>query len=144
MRQQSCRVVCISNACHLHLSDLFSYPCSPLLRCLPPSCVSFTLKSLNPRPRRYFYPYQAPITQMIVLKAANPWGPKFGHIPAIIFVYLQGNGTAGETSSLNFAVCGNADYAYSYLYPDRYPLPPTMVTLQATYTNPLSEELPPR
>lgn len=85
---------------------------------------------------------------MIVLKAANPWGPKFGHIPAIIFAYLQtqppANGTGPGTSSLNFAVCGNADYAYSYLYPDRYPLPPTMVTLQATYTNPLSEELPPR
>lgn len=90
---------------------------------------------------RYFYPYEGPITQMIVLQAANPWGSKFGRIPAIIFGYLE---TSGNVTSLEFAVCGNAEYAMSYLNPGKFPLPPTMVTLEASYTNPLSEELPAR
>lgn len=88
---------------------------------------------------RYFYPYGAPITQMIVLQAPNPWGSAYGRIPAIIFAYLQqapvGNGTV-----LDFAICGNADYAMSFLYPAEAPLPPTPVSLMASYSNPLSEE----
>jgi hypothetical protein len=88
---------------------------------------------------RYFYPYGAPITQMIVLQAPNPWGSGHGRIPAIIFAYLQ-QATVGNGTVLDFAICGNAEYAMSFLYPADAPLPPTPVSLMASYSNPLSEE----
>jgi len=105
--------------------------------------VFCTTQFHHPLPHRYFHPYGTPITQMIVLQAPNPRGPKFGTIPAIIFAYLSTDKFTNVTA-LNFAVCGNADYAMAYLYPGEYQLPPTMVTLQAVYTNPMSEERPPR
>jgi hypothetical protein len=79
---------------------------------------------------------------MIVLQAPNPWGSKFGQIAAIIFAYLNDDGRNG--TKLDFAVCGNADYASSYLFPGEFPRSPTVVSLQAQFTNPLSEELPQR
>lgn len=91
---------------------------------------------------RYYSPYGAYITQMIVLSAANPWGDKYGTIPAIIFVYLDFDPTTNFTS-LATAVCGNADYADAYLNPGGLAAP-TVVTLKAQYTNPLSAELPRR
>lgn len=114
-----------------------------------------------PCPCRYFYPFTAPITQMIVLHAPNPWGAAHGTIPAIIFAYLDSTrrtvsttvtntttnitttvNTTRTTTKLDFAICGNAEYASAFLYPGLYPLPPTPVTLQASYSNPLSEQLP--
>jgi len=80
----------------------------------------------------YLYPQGAPITQVIVLSAPNPWGDKFGVIPAILFGYQTEDG-------LDFAVCGNALYANFYLNPARAPAPPTPVTLKTTYTSALSE-----
>lgn len=80
---------------------------------------------------------------MIVLQAPNPWGDKLGTVAAIIFAYLSTDANSG-TTDLDFAICGNADYAMSYLHPAQFPLPPTPVTLQAVYTNPMSEELPAR
>lgn len=79
---------------------------------------------------------------MVVLQAPNPWGSKFGHIAAIIFAYYNDDGRNG--TSLDFAVCGNANYASSYLSPGEFPRSPTIVSLQAQFTNPLSEELPQR
>lgn len=81
----------------------------------------------------YLYPQQSPITQVIVLRAPNPWGDKFGTIAAIMFGYQTAEG-------LDFAVCGNALYAQFYLNPARAPAPPTPVTLKATFTSSLSED----
>lgn len=81
----------------------------------------------------YLYPRGSPITQVIVLEAPNPWGDKYGTIPAILFGYLSGD-------TLDFAVCGNALYAQYYLNPGRYPAPPTPVTLKKVFTSSLSEE----
>jgi len=80
----------------------------------------------------YLYPSGLPITQVIVLSAPNPWGSKFGVIPAIIFGYQTNDG-------LDFAVCGNALYANFYLNPSRNPAPPTPVTLKASFTSSKSE-----
>jgi len=81
----------------------------------------------------YLYPQSSPITQVIVLRAPNPWGDKFGTIAAIMFGYQTDDG-------LDFAVCGNALYAQFYLNPARAPAPPTPVTLKATFTSSLSED----
>jgi hypothetical protein len=79
------------------------------------------------------YPANAAITQVIVLHAANPWGSKFGNIPAILFGYQTDEG-------INFAVCGNPVYAAAYLNPARAAAAPTPVTLKAVYNSPLSED----
>jgi len=81
----------------------------------------------------YLYPQNSPITQVIVLRAPNPWGDKFGTIAAILFGYQTQEG-------LDFAVCGNALYAQFYLNPARAPAPPTPVSLKATFTSSLSED----
>jgi hypothetical protein len=88
------------------------------------------------RPDFYFYPAGAPITQVIVLHAPNPWGNNFGNIPAILFGYLDG--PAGN-QVLDFAVCGNALYANYFLNPASAPAPPTPVTLKASFSSGLSE-----
>jgi hypothetical protein len=83
----------------------------------------------------YYYPPGGLITQVIVLQANNPWGNKFGVIPAIIFTYL----TPGASGfQLNVAVCGNGDYARFYLNPAAFPPPPTQAVLQAQYVSPLT------
>lgn len=84
-------------------------------------------------PNELLYPAGAPITQVIVLHAPNPWGHKYGNIPAIIFGYQTDSG-------LDFAICGNPVYANFYLNPARAPAPPTPVTLKAVYNSPLSED----
>lgn len=88
------------------------------------------------RPDFYFYPASAPITQVIVLHAPNPWGDNFGNIPAILFGYLDG--PVGN-QRLDFAVCGNALYANYFLNPASAPAPPTPVTLKASFSSGLSE-----
>jgi len=85
----------------------------------------------------YFYPSKAPITQVIVLQAPNPWGDKFGNIAAILFGYLDG--PAGPNQRVDFAVCGNALYANYFLHPNVAPAPPTPVTLKASFSSGLSE-----
>jgi len=84
----------------------------------------------------YFYPASAPITQVIVLHAPNPWGDNFGNIPAILFGYLDG---PANNQRLDFAVCGNALYANYFLNPTSAPAPPTPVTLKASFSSGLSE-----
>jgi hypothetical protein len=81
----------------------------------------------------YFYPRGAPITQIIVLKASNPWGDSFGTIPAVLFGYIRDDG------ELDFAVCGNAVYANAFLRPATAPAPPTPVSLKSSHTSGLSE-----
>eukprot|EP00775_Hariotina_reticulata_P003101 gene3101-3380_t len=88
----------------------------------------------DPTQSPYYYPAYSPITQVIVLEAENPWGNKFGEVPAILFGYLETDG------SLNFAVCGNAAYAQFYLNPAEFPPPPTAVSLKQVFTSPLSDE----
>lgn len=46
----------------------------------------------------YYYPPGGLITQVIVLQAQNPWGNKFGIIPAVIFAYITPV-TGGNSSS---------------------------------------------
>jgi hypothetical protein len=84
----------------------------------------------------YLYKAGAPITQVIVLKADNPYGHKFGKIPAIIIVYQD---IVNGQQQLKTAVCGNPVYAAAYLSPDTAPAPPTPVSLKAVYNSPLSE-----
>ncbi|WIA23833.1 hypothetical protein OEZ85_013494 [Tetradesmus obliquus] len=92
-------------------------------------------KDLNGQPNlAYFSPLGALITQMIVLQAANPLGPTFGDIPAIIFRYLT-----PETLAPGFAVCGNNRYAQAYLDPFNAQPPLTTVSLMSQFVNPLSE-----
>jgi hypothetical protein len=81
----------------------------------------------------YFYPRGAPITQIIVLKASNPWGDAFGTIPAILFGYIRDDG------ELDFATCGNAVYANAFLHPATADAPPTPVSLKSSHTSGLSE-----
>jgi hypothetical protein len=88
----------------------------------------------NPELSPYYYPAYSPITQVIVLEAENPWGSKFGEVAAIVFGYLETDG------SLNFAVCGNAAYAQFYLNPAAFPPPPTAVSLKQVFTSPLADE----
>jgi hypothetical protein len=78
---------------------------------------------------------------MIVLQAPNPYGDKFGRIPAIIFAYINVNNVTNDVT-LEYAVCGDATYAYGYLFPGDYRPPPTPVHLQASYVNPMSAEHP--
>ncbi|WIA23802.1 hypothetical protein OEZ85_013478 [Tetradesmus obliquus] len=86
----------------------------------------------------YYYPYGGLITQMIVLKAINPYGPSYGSIPAVIFRYFSAEGSG-------FAVCGNNLYAQAYLNPfNATPPPPTTPQLMAQFVNPRSAEEPPR
>lgn len=76
------------------------------------------------------------ITQVIVLHASNPWGDKFGTIPAVIFVYIN----PADTTDVKYATCGNALYSNAYLKPDTAPAPPTPVSLKASYSSGLSED----
>lgn len=90
------------------------------------------IKTDNPSP--YLYPFNSPITQVIVLQAKNPWGDSWGNIPAILFGYLKTDG------KLDFAVCGNAQYAQFYLNPADSDPPPTPVQLKTVYTSPLTDD----
>jgi hypothetical protein len=83
----------------------------------------------------YTLPAGALITQVIVLHASNPWGNKFGTVPAVIFAYLN-----PARDGLLYATCGNALYSNAYLFPESNPAPPTPVTLKASYSSGLSEE----
>lgn len=65
-----------------------------------------------------------PSAQVIVLHAENPWGNKFGNIPAVLFGYI------GDDGVLDFAVCGNPLYANFFLNPDTARAPPTAPTLK--------------
>lgn len=70
-----------------------------------------------------------------MLQAPNPFGDKFGTIPAILFGYQT-----GEEPGMEWAVCGNIVYARAYLFPGEFDAPPTIPTLQATYTSGISDE----
>lgn len=78
----------------------------------------------------YVYPAGAPVTQVIVLEAKNPFGQGFGKVPAIIFVYID------EANEPQTAICGNPIYANYYLGNSEV-APPTPVKLQASYSSPL-------
>lgn len=111
---------------------------------MQPPCPSAHKQACHlPVAYRYYYPYASAITQMIVLQAPNPYGDKFGRIPAIIFAYINVNNVTNATS-LEFAVCGDATYAYGYLFPGEVKPPITPVHLQASYVNPMSMEDPHR
>eukprot|EP00775_Hariotina_reticulata_P003098 gene3098-3377_t len=84
----------------------------------------------------FYYINGGLITQVIVLQANNPWGNKFGIIPAIIFTYLTPS-TTGQVE-VRVAVCGNGDYARFYLNPGAFPPPPTLTVLQTQYVSPLT------
>ncbi|KAF8060348.1 hypothetical protein HT031_004884 [Scenedesmus sp. PABB004] len=80
----------------------------------------------------YYFPLGGRISQMLVLKAANPYGPEWGSVAAIVYY-------TPDTAEPGVTVCGNAAYANAYLYPGVAPPAPSIVTLQSQYVNPLSE-----
>ncbi|KAF6264580.1 hypothetical protein COO60DRAFT_1483020, partial [Scenedesmus sp. NREL 46B-D3] len=100
----------------------------------------------NPINEGYLMPYGSMITQVLVLEAPNPLGPKFGTIAAIAFRYTNEQlADAAEPcgrAPYSWAVCGNIEYAQAYLFPGNSPVPPPTgpVVLKAQYTSPLTED----
>lgn len=95
----------------------------------PPPCLVLLPCSLSNTNASHAHPHPHPSpAQVIVLHAENPWGNKFGNIPAILFGYINDDGV------LDFAVCGNPLYANYFLNPETATAPPTAPTLKVRGT----------